>query len=130
MRVASSRAINRSSAIYWDSATNVPPSHFTHTGSTITIEQSDLYHIYISYEQCCSTHGQGSANLDLKVNGNAVARMYHGQASAYYDGRSLEHLTLLNKGDTIEAWYFSNTNGNPNADSLGTSLTILCLSSQ
>lgn len=36
----------------------------------------------------------GSANLDLRVNSKAVARMYHGDNAGYYRGASLQHIQV------------------------------------
>jgi len=130
MRVASSAACGNGGYINWNSSVVVPPSHFSHSGNTTTIQRAGLYHIFLRYEFACSTNGQGAANVDLYIDGAVVARSYHGKADGYYDGRSLEHLDNLKKGAKIQVLYRSNSNCNNNADALATTLTILCLSSE
>lgn len=130
LRVGCTGSFRFGGNIPWNQPTRVPASHFKHKGDTITILKAGLYHIFLRYEFVCSTHGQGSANMDILVNGAAVARLYHGVANGYYDGRSFEHLQEFKQNDRIQIKYHSNSNGNANGDSLGTSLTILCLSAE
>jgi len=127
-RVGSRAPVANGANITWNVPDRVPGTRFLVQNDTVTVLQNGLYHIFCRYQNTTSTHGQGAANLDMMINGVAVARSYHGAANGYHDGHQVIHLTELEAQSTVQCRYFSNSNGNQISDPLGTNLTILKLS--
>jgi len=126
LRLQSTATATNGSWFNWDQQVAVPPpSHFAHKSHTVTIKTAGVYQIVVRYVGTCSTHGNGSANIDLYVAGTAVARLYHGEANGYQKSNTLTEILPLKVGDTIMIKYMSNGNGV--ADQLGNTLTILLL---
>jgi len=109
----------------WNLPTSVPASHFDHGDQTITIKQEGTYQVIVRYAFQCSTHGSGSANIDLIVSGSVVARNYHGQNDGYQQSRSLTEVLTLKANDRIQVRYYSNSNSL--SDQYATAITILLL---
>jgi len=126
LKLRSTATATNGADINWNVATMVPDSHFRHNGSTtITVKQAGLYQIFVQYVCQCSTHGNGSANIDLYVSGSVVARVYQGQNDGHQQSRSLMEILFLQPNSTITVRYFSNSDGV--ADQLANSITILLL---
>jgi len=126
LRLQSTATASNGSWFNWNQQITVPPSHFAHNGSnTTTILTAGIYQIVVRYVVTCSTHGNGSANIDLYVSGTVVARLYHGDANGYQKSNTLTEILPLKVNDTIMIKYISNSNGV--ADQLGNTLTIMLI---
>jgi len=128
LKISSSLVTQNGTDINWNNAQNIDRNTFSHAGNTTTILKAGLYHIFVRYSYQCSTHGTGSANIDLYISNAVVARSFHGSNTSYMDSRSIEHLAPLNVNDTIRVRYFSNSNSLN--DQFATTLTIICLSQE
>ena len=112
--------------INWSSQIVTLPTHLQYDGSsTYTILKRCLLQLTMRYTVQCSTNGNGAANVNLMVNGTAVARCYHGQANGYMESREMQDIREYNVNDKIQFQYYSNSYSVN--DALGTTLTIVVL---
>jgi len=128
LKVQSTVAIANGAWFNWNTALQIPQTHFQHNGAeSITIKQGGWYQVMVRYVATCSTHGVGAGNIDLYQNNNVVARAYHGQNDGHQQSRTLLELINMNNNDIVKVIYRSNSNSL--ADQLATVLTIVFLGS-
>ena len=126
LKAAASGTFSNGQYINWNSQIVDLTTHLQYDGSsTYTILKKCLLQLTMRYTSTCSTNGNGSANVNLMVNGTAVARCYHGQANGYQESRGMQDIREYNINDKIQFQYYSNS-ATVN-DALGTTLTIVVL---
>ena len=126
LKTAAAGRFSNGQYINWNSPIINLPTHLQYDGSsTYTILKKCLLQLTMRYSLTCSTNGNGSANVNLMVNGTAVARCYHGQANGYQESREVQDIREYNINDQIQFQYYSNS-ATVN-DALGTTLTIVVL---
>lgn len=126
LKAAAQGSFSNGQWINWNSQTVPLASHLQYDGaSTYTVLKRCLIQLTIRYTATCSTNGNGAANVNLLVNGVAVARCYHGQSVGYQESREMQDLREYNANDRIQFQYYSNSN--TVNDVLGTTLTMIVL---
>ena len=126
LKAAAAGTFSNGQYINWNSQIVDLTAHLQYDGSsTYTILKKCLLQLIMRYSLTCSTNGNGSANVNLMVNGTAVARCYHGQANGYQESREVQDIREYNINDKIQFQYYSNS-ATVN-DALGTTLTIVVL---
>ena len=125
-KVAAVSQFSNGQYINWNSPLLDLTSHLQYDGSSAyTIRKKCLLQLTVRYIATCSTNGNGAANVNLLVNGTAVARCYHGQSGGYQESREMHDIREYNVNDKIQFQYYSNQ---PTVnDALGTTLTIMVL---
>ena len=125
-KVASQGTFTNGQCINWNSPIVNLGSHLKYNGSSVyTILKKCLLQLTVRYTATCSTSGNGAANVNLLVNGTAVARCYHGQNCGYQESREMQDIREYNVNDKIQFQYFSNSY--TVSDVLGTTLVIIVL---
>ena len=125
-KVAARSTFSNGQYINWNSPIVSLGSHLQYDGSsTYTILKTCLLQLTVRYTATCSTNGNGSANVNLLVNGTAVARCYHGQNGNFQESREMQDIREYNVNDKIQFQYYSNQS--TVSDVLGTTLTIMVL---
>ena len=125
-KVATASQFSNGQYINWNSPIVSLGSHLQYDGSSAyTILKKCLLQLTVRYTATCSTSGNGAANVNLLVNGTAVARCYHGQAAAYQESREMQDIREYNVNDKIQFQYYSD--GYSVNDALGTTLVIIVL---
>jgi len=128
LKVQSTVAIANGAWFNWNTALQVPQTHFQHNGAeSITIKQGGWYQVMVRYVAQGSGNGVGAGNIDLYQNNNVVARAYHGQNDGHQQSRTLLELINMSNNDIVKVIYRSNSNSL--ADQLATVLTIVFLGS-
>lgn len=125
-KVAAANQLSNGQYINWNTPILALASHLQYDGSSAyTILKKCLLQLTVRYTATCSTHGNGAGNVNLMVNGIAVARCYHGQANGYQESREMQDIREYNVDDKIQFQYYSNSS--TVNDVLGTTLTIIVL---
>ena len=108
----------------WNIIKELPEQYFKlNSGTSIVVLCTGLYEIVVHYTCACSTNGQGNANVDLLLDGNVVARNYHGSNANFMISYTFWHIEKIQANQTINIRYFSNATCN--ADEAGNYITIV-----